>query len=161
VLDVLCLIGAVPATIVYKIARSDAPFPVGDPFSDKVPFRPVPGPRRLRATPDAAPHLLGDDDKTNAIPISLDHETERRLFISGHVVSGIIGLLVLPGLAPADVIKEETTANVCTLLARLLEFGARMDQEKASKAVTSTVMGGFYAANGVLQLGEAYVGGRS
>lgn len=113
ILDVLCLIGAVPATIIYKIATGEAPFSANDRFSDKV--IKAQSLEELRASfAPAQPLLLtagdpSDGGKTNALPIVLDAETQRRLFISGHAVSGIIAIFVLPIVTFGDVDMEEGT----------------------------------------------------
>lgn len=125
ILDVLCLIGAVPATIIYKIATGKAPFSANDGFSDKVIAsenlrdlrarfgKPVnerlhPKPLHLTASITSAFTAAdADDDLTNATPIPLDPEMQRRLFISGHAVSGILSIFVLPFITVADVDVEE------------------------------------------------------
>lgn len=125
ILDVLCFVGAVPATIIYKLALGEAPFSANDGFSDK-----VIGAKdvaelharfgrhssdRLRvaavASNVAAPMVLtaGEVPLSNATPIELDYATQRRLFISGHAVSGILAIFVLPLLTAADVALEEAS----------------------------------------------------
>ena len=121
ILDVLCLIGAIPATIIYKIAKNEAPFSANDGFSDKVIAAKDLADLRARFSkhdrkrshdrlklelPTAAALAAGPlGDKSDLI--QLDPETQRRLFISGHAVSGIISIFVLPLVTVADVDIEE------------------------------------------------------
>ncbi|MND69112.1 hypothetical protein D3C80_605760 [compost metagenome] len=112
ILDVLCLIGAVPATIIYKIATGQPLFTATDGFSDKVIAATDLKDLRARFAAHQPVLLAADaavlgDGKSNLTPIVLDKETQRRLFISGHAVSGILSIFVLPVITLLDVEVED------------------------------------------------------
>jgi hypothetical protein len=122
-LDVVAMIGAVPATLVYKAAVGSAPFSPGD-FSDKILAAKDPwalaamfGPPRQGGR--ALALADGDPGKTVATwaPITLSDGEQRAAFIVGHVVAGIgamvSALLSVPAaLSDADNASYETAITV-------------------------------------------------
>jgi hypothetical protein len=114
-LDVVAMIGAVPATLVYKAAVGSAPFSPGD-FSDKI--LAAKDPWALAAM--FGPHRQGtqalvraDDDPGKTVatwaPITLTDGEQRAAFIVGHVVAGI-GAMVSALLSVPAALSEADNA---------------------------------------------------
>ncbi|GGG27672.1 hypothetical protein GCM10011344_30610 [Dokdonia pacifica] len=99
-LDIICMIGAVPAAIIYKAALKKAPFSKDDGFSQKIidatsvadlraSFPDTPTPQRRMA------QSLSRTEKETAffIPINFSHDAREVIFIVGHMISGIVGVI--------------------------------------------------------------------
>lgn len=97
-LDIICMIGAVPATIIYKAALKKAPFSEDDGFSQKI--IDATSVADLRASFPPAPQRqmtrnLSRTEKETAffIPINFSHDAREVIFIVGHLISGVVGVI--------------------------------------------------------------------
>lgn len=117
-LDIACYVGAIPATLGYEVFTGKAPFHSGDGFSNEIiaaptawalaaalgqrepPVRPAaagPGPGAV--APEAEKHI------SPFVPIKLTTEQQDVIFIAGHLVGGIAGLINAP-LRSADAMSD-------------------------------------------------------
>ena len=113
ILDVVCMIGAIPATLVYKGIFNRAPFTSSDGFSDKIlnskdvyaleaVFKSV----SLEAVADtdiggeaqpmllassAAP-LLGDKKASDFVPVKIPKPWQYTIYMVGHLLGGIVSM---------------------------------------------------------------------
>ncbi|MEG4574225.1 hypothetical protein QUA56_16270 [Microcoleus sp. N3A4] len=102
-LDVACWVAAVPVTLGYKIAHNTDPFPDNDETSfliNVTNFQSVVSafsgstPLAMAATSVAgAPDRLGVPSSSAAGPIALSPSVSQAVFVVGHAVSGMCGLL--------------------------------------------------------------------
>ncbi len=94
-LDLICMIGAVPATIGYKTGHGHAPFSSDDGFSDVIlEATKLEDLRALEPQTRAALAACGGPGKQSSrfVPIQLPDPVKERIFFVGHVVSGIVAL---------------------------------------------------------------------
>jgi hypothetical protein len=121
-LDVICMVGAIPATLVYKLIFDHAPFSSGDGFTDQVADASniyalkaalggggTPKARALMAPAfamDAAPGKQ-ESPVLHLIGIELSPETQNVVFLMGHLVGGIVAFLTAV-LAIADVTSSSS-----------------------------------------------------
>lgn len=97
-LDIICMIGAVPATIIYKAGLKKAPFSKDDGFSQKIIDAKSVADLRASFPPASQRRMsrsLSRTEKETAsfIPIDFPHDVREVIFIVGHLVSGIVGVV--------------------------------------------------------------------
>jgi hypothetical protein len=118
-LDVIMMVGAIPATLVYKAAKGTAPFSSGDGFSDKILAAPdlaslaasfaSAGPQRILAetrpqTMLMVPSVAAGAPKSGLLHwlgVDLGDAGNRTVYIVGHVVAGIGAFLSAVVTVPA------------------------------------------------------------
>lgn len=119
-LDVICLIGAVPATVAYKAATNKAPYDKDNAFikallqSNTV--------AELQGKLSVRNKLLTSEKQANSlIPFEIPNAVKETTFITGHLISGIVGYMsawlngcehfVTEGLGPL-----EKPIGICSLV---------------------------------------------
>ena len=112
ILDVVCMIGAIPATLVYKGIFNRAPFSPSDGFSDKIlnskdvyaleaAFKSVSledavadtgGEAQPLALRSSAASLLGDKKASDFVPVKIPKPWQSTIYMVGHLVGGIVSV---------------------------------------------------------------------
>lgn len=99
-LDIICMVGAIPATIIYKGALRKAPFSKDDGFSQKIINAKSVADLRASFPDTRTPQRritqsFSRTEKETAffIPINFSHEAREIIFIVGHMMSGIVGVI--------------------------------------------------------------------
>ncbi|MGB0522681.1 MAG: hypothetical protein ACPGJS_06960 [Flammeovirgaceae bacterium] len=127
-LDIFCLIGAIPATIYYKIATGSAPFSSSDGFSQKI--IDASSPQAL----DQAFNVSFDKDLSNSFKlIHLSAPAQKGILAAGHILGGAATLLGA-GIYTINVVANqedpnfilEITEGVCGLVGAASSGAARL-----------------------------------
>ncbi|MEP0262391.1 hypothetical protein [Dokdonia sp.] len=97
-LDIICMIGAVPATIIYKAALKKAPFSKDDGFSQKIIDATSVADLKASFSPTHQRQMTrsrsrNEKETSSFIPIEFSHDVREIIFIVGHSISGIVGII--------------------------------------------------------------------
>lgn len=95
-LDVIMMVAAIPATLVYKGILGSAPFSEGDGYSDKIlGAADLPALRAALAGPDrrAAADEGGSGGLLSQLGIPIGGEASRTIYIVGHTIAGVASLI--------------------------------------------------------------------
>lgn len=109
-LDIICMIGAIPATLFYKLAEGEAPFSNNDGFSSKILKastvydlqKAFPTNNALSSVPNDL--TVKDKVQNEYIPVQLPPQAQKAIFIVTKVISGIAAML-----STALIVLEEQT----------------------------------------------------
>ncbi len=104
VLDLFCLIGAIPVNLVYKVAQNAAPFPHDAPLTGQlIDASSLAELRVLFNPPQLASRALPNAQQLSAVVAVSDDEMEKANFVLGILAGiGTIGMVVLAGLRFSD-----------------------------------------------------------
>lgn len=119
-LDVFCMVGAIPATLVYKAIKGGAPFSTDDGFSSQI--LAVHDVYELQAAfgqnnPSPVSMLMANVERTVSakkdqsafVPVKLPSTAQDIIYLTGHLVGGVVSTMTAV-LSVADAMAEEGTS---------------------------------------------------